>query len=92
MVLRSPSRKAIFGFQPSLFIALLISGCRCFGSSCGSGWWMIREDELVSLMIISASSRMVNLPGVAKIDGPGDVICGVHQLDETLDEVIDITK
>ena len=45
----SPDRRSIFGSQPSNALALLISGQRSLGSSCGSGSKRILLDELVSL-------------------------------------------
>lgn len=64
--------------------AWLISGRRCFGSSCGSGRWTIRDREPVMAITFSASSRIVNSFGVpgsrSSRGGAGDLLHSVHRL------------
>src|SRR4051812_22983167 len=56
MVRISPSSTETVGSQPSASRASEISGWRCFGSSAGRGWKMMRELEPVSSMMRRANS------------------------------------
>ncbi len=86
-----PRPGVIAGFQPSFSPAREISGQRRTGSSWGRAAWTIRERLPVSSRTFSASSRMVNSSGIAQVDG-ADEILRVHQPDERLDEVRDVTE
>src|SRR5580698_7108609 len=56
----SPTVKETFGDQPRIFFALVMSGLRCLGSSCGSGLKTILLLDLVVRMISSANCSIVN--------------------------------
>ena len=71
IVRASPSRSGIFGSQPSFARASVMSGLRCSGSSAGSGRALMIVDLLPdSSTVISASSRIVNSPGLPMFTGP----------------------
>ena len=55
----NPSDLETFGSQPSIFFAFSIFGCRCFGSSCGSGLYTTFCVVPVNFTISSAKSPMV---------------------------------
>ena len=85
IVWRSPSSTSTRGSQPSSLRARVMSGCRIFGSSTGSGWKTMRarapgqtDDPLREL-------EESHLLRVADVDGVVDV--GLHQAPDALDEV-----
>src|SRR6516162_2176986 len=59
IVLAKPSLKETLGDQPRIFLALVMSGRRCLGSSCGSGRKTILLLDLVVATISSANCNMV---------------------------------
>src|SRR5271169_3849999 len=65
----SPSASFTFGSHFRNFFALVMSGLRCFGSSCGSGLKTILLLDLVALMICSANWRMVSSAGLPMFTG-----------------------
>ena len=65
-----PSANFTFGSHPSFAFANEISGWRCLGSSCGSGWLTKFEVDAVSFRTSSASSRIVNSIGLPRLTGP----------------------
>ena len=72
--------------------ASVMSGWRCVGSSAGSGRCTIFEREPVSSITSSASSRIVNSPGLPRLTGPVKSSGVVHQPHEALDQVVDVAE
>ena len=66
----SPSRSGILGSQPSNFFALVMSGRRRAGSSCGSGSNTISDFDPVTPSTSCAHSIIVNSPGFPMFTGP----------------------
>ena len=66
----NPARSAICGSQPKCSRARVISGWRWRGSSWGKGAWTSGEREPVSSRTASASSIIVNSPGLPMFTGP----------------------
>ena len=68
-VSRRPCSKPTFGPQPRTDLAFEISGCRCLGSSSGSGPYSIFDFEPVSFWIRCANSRIVISSGLPRLTG-----------------------
>src|ERR1019366_9552528 len=66
---RKPVCKSILGSQPSSFLAFLMSGQRCFGSSWGRAWKRTLLLEPVTSSTTCAHPRMVNSPGLPMLVG-----------------------
>src|SRR5881392_1992602 len=70
IVRRSPSSRPMRGSQPSSFRARVMSGCRTFGSSSGSGRNTTALLLPASRMIVRANSRIVTSCGFPQFTGP----------------------
>ena len=73
--------------KPELLEAVLakleevpMSGWRCFGSSCGNGSKTIFDFAPVILITFSASSSMVNSPGLPRLTGPMTASCSIRRM------------
>ena len=66
----SPSSSSMVGSQPSFFLASVISGCRCLGSSFGNDLNTIFEEEPVMAIIFFANSCIENSFGLPRFTGP----------------------
>src|ERR1700722_12723065 len=65
----SPSARCTLGSHLRIFLALVMSGLRCLGSSCGSGLKTILLFERVALMICSANWTIVISAGLPMFTG-----------------------
>ena len=92
IVRRKPSSNGTTGLHPNFDCAIAISGRRCRGSSCGNGRCTTRDCEPVSATTRSASSRIVNSPGLPRFTGPITSVGARHQPYEPVDQVVDIAK
>lgn len=70
MVFFRPSLSGVEGEKPISFLARLISGQRCVGSSSGKSWNMMDEDEPVNSITKLANSAMVVSIGLPMFIGP----------------------
>src|SRR5665213_1974265 len=64
-----PSASFTFGSHFRIFLALVMSGLRCFGSSCGSGLKMILLFDFVARIICSANCSIVISVGLPMFTG-----------------------
>ena len=69
MVFTNPSASGTFGAHFRIFFARVMSGWRCFGSSCGKGLKTISLRELVVRMICLAKLRTVISTGLPMFTG-----------------------
>ena len=85
----SPSSSSMVGSQPSFFLASVISGCRCLGSSFGNDLNTIFEEEPVMAIIFFANSCIENS---FEIHRTGKIVLRLHHPYHSLYQIIDILE